>query len=70
MTRCRILKDFTWPRTGFIGKQGGFVSPPAMLREIWLRHGFVEVFGEEAAERKEVVAAEPERKRRKAKAFA
>lgn len=61
---CRVIKDFGWIPTRFRGRVGDVVTPPAMLREIWIRRGFIEVFGEEAATKKEAVAdAEPQKRK-------
>lgn len=64
-TPCRVIKDFGWIPTRYKGKVGDIVSPPAMLREIWIRRGFIEVFGEEAATKKEAANVPRDEKKKR-----
>jgi len=51
---CRITKLGAERR--FLNREGHIIYPVAEVRNRLLKCGFIEVFGEEAAERKEVIA--------------
>lgn len=58
--KCRARRDFTRPDgMGTYTKGYVFERMPALLRGEWIRLGFVELIGEDAAERK----AEAKKKR-------